>query len=180
MEPTVAQQYRGDGGSPPHDEPAGSRHWSRRWRQLSTTLTEGAQDVVSAAVGLTLIVLAGGILVSSIVDFFRSQPHLALTVDATDLLDKLLLVLILVEIVHTVVLSLRAHALAAQPFIVVGLVAVIRKVLFALSSQKNLSTSQLWLYMGMVAVFVASLVAVQLLSARRTGSTDEGVDLPDR
>lgn len=178
MEPTVAQ-YRG-GGPPSPDEPAPSRRWSRRWRQLSTTITEGAQDVVSAAVGLTLIVLAGGILVSSIVDFFRNEPHFALTVDATDLLDKLLLVLILVEIVHTVVLSLRAHALAAQPFIVVGLVAVIRKVLFALSSQRSLSTSQLWLYMGMVAVFVASLVAVQLLNARRrTGSTGEGVDLPE-
>jgi len=178
VEPTVAQ-YRG-GDPPAPDEPAPSRRWSRRWRQLSTTITEGAQDIVSAAVGLTLIVLAGGILVASIVDFFRSEPHLALTVDATDLLDKLLLVLILVEIVHTVVLSLRAHALAAQPFIVVGLVAVIRKVLFALSSQKNLSTPQLWLYMGMVAVFVASLVAVQLLGARRrTGSTGEGVDPPE-
>jgi hypothetical protein len=41
--------------------------------------------------------------------------------------DRVLLVLILAEIVYTVVLSLRAHQLVAQPFFVVGLIAVIRK-----------------------------------------------------
>ncbi len=176
MEAEAAGQDTGDTPTseerPPFDEPR-----SKRWRRLSATstrLTEGAQDVVAAAVGITLIVLAAGILVTSVVDFFRSLPHETLTFDATDLLDQILLVLILVEIVHTVVLSLRAHTLAPQPFIVVGLVAVIRKILFALSSQQNLSTSQMSLYIGMVAVFVASLVAIQLLAARRrTGPTGE-------
>ncbi len=64
---------------------------------------------------------------------------LTLTFAASDFLDKVLLVLILVEIVHTVVLSLQAHALSAQPFIVVGLVAVIRKILFTLSAGQSVS-----------------------------------------
>jgi uncharacterized membrane protein (DUF373 family) len=130
---------------------------------------EFAQDVVSSAVGLTLIVLAAAILVVGVVDFFRGIPHQSLTIEATDLLDNVLLVLILVEIVHTVVLSLRAHELVAQPFIVVGLVAVIRKILFALGSQQRTSVTQLGLYVGMAAVFVASLVAVQLLDYRQRG-----------
>jgi uncharacterized membrane protein (DUF373 family) len=71
-----------------------------------------------------------------------------------------LLVLILIEIVHTVVLSLHSHRLVAQPFIIVGLVAVIRKLLLILSGQKQVSTSVLALLIAMVAVFVLGLVVV--------------------
>ena len=68
--------------------------------------------------------------------------------------------LILVEIVHTVVLSLRAHRLAAQPFIVVGLVAVIRRILFLLSNENRIPTAELALLIGMVVAFVAAYLAV--------------------
>src|SRR5580700_6149522 len=81
---------------------------------------------------------------------------------AENLLDRVLLVLILVEIVHTVVLSLRAHRLVAQPFIVVGLIAVIRRILLVLTpgSGASLSTAELALLIAMVAVFVAGLIVV--------------------
>jgi uncharacterized membrane protein (DUF373 family) len=145
------------------------------WSRTSSALTERAQDVVSSLVAACLIVLAGVILIAAIVDFYPSTHH-GLTVAATDFLDKVLLVLILVEIVHTVVLSLRAHALAAQPFLVVGLVAVIRKILFALGSQQRLSTQTLALYISMVAVFVGALVAIEVFGRRRSrGSDDPGL-----
>jgi uncharacterized membrane protein (DUF373 family) len=87
------------------------------------------------------------------------QKHTVATA-AINLLDRVLLVLILVEIVHTVVLSLRAHRLAAQPFIVVGLVAVIRRILFLLSGETIIPTSELALLIGMVVAFVAAYLAV--------------------
>jgi uncharacterized membrane protein (DUF373 family) len=153
------------------DEPDGAtarhRTESSWWNRDPSRWTERAQDIVSSAVAATLIVLAAAILVASVVDLFTSARKLGLEVSATDFLDKVLLVLILVEIVHTVVLSLRAHALAAQPFLVVGLVAVIRKILFALGSSQKLSTSTLGLYIGMVAVFVAALVAIEVFGGRR-------------
>ncbi len=91
----------------------------------------------------------------------------SVVVAATDLVDKVLLVLILVEIVHTVVLSLRAHELVAEPFLVVGLVAVVRKILFVLSGDQYVGTGRLAVYLGLVAVFVASLVAVRLADRRQ-------------
>ncbi|MGH8980749.1 MAG: phosphate-starvation-inducible PsiE family protein, partial [Acidimicrobiales bacterium] len=142
------------------------------WSRYPGVITEHAQDIVSAAVAATLIILAGGILVAAVVDFFTSSRAMGLEVAATDFLDKVLLVLILVEIVHTVLLALRAHALAAQPFIVVGLVAVIRKILFALGSQQKLSNSTLGIYIGMVAVFVAALVAIEVFGKRRAGPSE--------
>jgi uncharacterized membrane protein (DUF373 family) len=127
---------------------------------------EHAQDVITVVVGIVLIVLAAILLVSGIADFVHSLSETGvLSVGsvinaATNLLDEVLLVLILIEIVHTVVLSLRSHRLVAQPFIIVGLVAVIRKILFVLSGQKLVSTSVLALLIAMVAVFVLSLVLV--------------------
>lgn len=142
------------------------------WSRMSSAWTERAQDLVSSLVAACLIVLAATILVAAIVDFFPIT-HRGLTAAATVFLDKVLLVLILVEIVHTVVVSLRAHALAAQPFLVVGLVAVIRKILFALGSQQRLSTETLALYISMVAVFVAALVAVEVFGGRRRSKVPE-------
>ncbi len=151
-------------GSGQATEGPSSQDW---WSRSSGLLTERAQDVVSTLVAACLVILATAILVAAVVDFFSTSPHRGLVRAATDFLAQVLLVLILLEVVHTVVLSLRAHALAAQPFLVVGLVAVIRQILFALGSEERLSDSTLGIYIGMVAVFVASLVAIEVFGHRR-------------
>ena len=156
-------------------EPAGSsattsqqprRDKSVRWQSAPAVgrwiwALEHAQDVVAIAVGVVLIALAAVVLVSGIVDFLDGANG-TIETSAPDLLDHVLLVLILVEIVYTVVLSLRAHRLVAQPFIVVGLIAVIREILVVLTpgSTAKISSSELALLIGMVAVFVAGLIAV--------------------
>jgi hypothetical protein len=45
------------------------------------------------------------------------------------LLDRLLLILMVVEILYTVQVSLREHTLVPEPFLVVGLIAGIRRIL---------------------------------------------------
>jgi uncharacterized membrane protein (DUF373 family) len=135
-----------------------------RWRGVSGLIwvLEHAQDAVMVIVGIMLIVLAGVLLVSGIVGFASGSSG-PVSLAAPGLIDRILLVLILVEIVHTVVLSLRTHHLAARPFIVVGLVAVIRRILFVLTPTpgvKQVGTSELALLIAMVAVFVAGLIAV--------------------
>jgi len=136
----------------------------------SMMLLEHAQDAVSVIVGVVLVALAGVLLVSGLVNFARDLSHSDVLDAANNLLDRVLLVLILVEIVHTVVLSLRAHTLVPQPFIVVGLVAVIRKILFILGSSQRISTAELALLIAMVGVFVAGLIAVNLFGGSRTST----------
>jgi uncharacterized membrane protein (DUF373 family) len=128
---------------------------------------EHAQDFVMIAVGVLLIGLAAILVVWGLVDFFRGVGQSVGTA-ATGLLDQILLVLILVEIVHTVVLSLRAHRLAAQPFIIVGLVAVIRRILFLLSqgNEVKVNAVELGLLLAMVVAFVAGLIAVSRFEKR--------------
>jgi len=143
-------------------EPAGRLGTRAVLRWISAL--EHAQDVVTVTVGVLLIGLAVVLLISGIVDFISTAGN-GVSSAAESLLDRALLVLILVEIVHTVVLSLRAHRLVAQPFIVVGLIAVIRRILLVLTpgSGVGLSTAELALLIGMVVVFVAGLIAVSRL-----------------
>lgn len=121
---------------------------------------------MTAVVGGVLIVLAGILLVTAVASFihqmFRSLSASALAAAAVSLVDQVLLVLILVEIVYTVVLSLQTHRLQALPFLVVGLVAVVRKILLLLSGHEEVGTAQLALLIGLTAVFVAGLIAVSL------------------
>ena len=131
---------------------------------------EHTQDLVSVVVGVLLAALAAVVLVLGVVDFVRDvasgQP---VETAVVNLLNRVLLVLILVEIMHTVVLSLRAHHLVAQPLLAVGLVAVIRKILFVLSSEQSVGTAELALLIAMIAVFVAALILVS-----RYDPTDAG------
>jgi uncharacterized membrane protein (DUF373 family) len=45
------------------------------------------------------------------------------------LLDRILLIIMLVEILYTVQVSFRQHTLQPEPFLVVGLIAVTRRIL---------------------------------------------------
>ena len=70
----------------------------------------------------------------------------------------------LVSIVVGVLLAGLAVVVLAppvtQPLLAVGLVAVIRKILFVLSSEEPVSTAEFALLIAMIAVFVAALILV--------------------
>jgi len=155
--------------------PEGNEDGRARAVDASAWLLEHAQDLVSVVVGMVLIVLAGAELVSGIIDFFSEVKKTSFDLAGINLLDRVLLVLILVEIVHTVVLSLRAHHLVAQPFIIVGLVAVIRRVLVVLSTG-TVPTTQLALLIAMIFVFVAALLAVTWFDRRWKGSEPDATE----
>jgi uncharacterized membrane protein (DUF373 family) len=129
-------------------------------------LLERTQDLVSVIVGVVLAVLAAVVLVLGVVDFFHDvSTGSPVETAVVNLLNRILLVLILVEIMHTVVLSLRAHHLVTQPLLAVGLVAVIRKILFVLSSEETVSTAELALLIAMIGVFVGALIVVSRYGA---------------
>lgn len=130
---------------------------------------EHAQDYMSIIVGVLLVVLAVVVLALGVFDFFVQAKDGPVETAVVNLLDRVLLVLILVEIVHTVVLSLRAHHLVTQPLLAVGLVAVIRKILFILSSEESVSTAELSLLIAMIAVFVAALIFVSRYERTEAG-----------
>ena len=68
-----------------------------------------------------------------------SDTNLVLSV-----LDQLLVVLMLVEILYTVRLSIRSHTLVTEPFLVVGLIASIRRILVITLEATTLTKEGKW------------------------------------
>ena len=101
----------------------------------------------------------------------------------TNFLDLVLLVLMVVELAYTVMLSLRGAVLSAEPFLIVGLIAVIRRILvITVGEFKNNnpqpsfsteSTIELGILTAVVLVFV---VSIALLRTRRRVETFEHDD----
>jgi Phosphate-starvation-inducible E family len=77
-------------------------------------------------------------------------------------LDQLLIVLMLVEILHTVRISIRSHTLVTEPFLVVGLIASIRRILVITLEAATLTKEGKWSGDG-ASVFHASMIELGLL-----------------
>src|ERR1700675_4101610 len=79
------------------------------------------------AVLLSLTILAA--LASACKLLLDSVIHWTVATQTLRVLNELLIVLMLAEILHTVRISIRSHVLVTEPFLVVGLIASIRRIL---------------------------------------------------
>jgi uncharacterized membrane protein (DUF373 family) len=80
-------------------------------------------------VGIVLSIAAAIVVGKAGVDLWQGFGGHTLARSVLILLDDLLLVLMLVEILHTVRISLQSQILIMEPFLIVGLIATIRRVL---------------------------------------------------
>jgi uncharacterized membrane protein (DUF373 family) len=78
-------------------------------------------------------------------------------------LNQLLIVLMLVEILHTVRISIRSHVLVTEPFLVVGLIASIRRILVITLEAATLTKEGAWTTEGAHAIFHSSMIELGLL-----------------
>jgi uncharacterized membrane protein (DUF373 family) len=107
--------------------PAGqSRTPTRERLARAFTLVEDAVDL-----GLGLVLAGAAIvqLVSLVLFFVRSVVAGTISGSLISVLDQTLLVLMIVEILYTIRVSLREHLLVPEPFILVALIAVVRRIL---------------------------------------------------
>jgi phosphate starvation-inducible membrane PsiE len=129
-------------------------HSSSFWR----TLEAGIYTAVACVLALTAIVAltgSGRVLWEGLRTWDSSETMLRI-------IDRLLLVLMLVEILHTVRISIRSHVLVTEPFLIVGLIATIRRILVITLEAANLSRPETWSHGG-DAIFHASVIELGLL-----------------
>jgi uncharacterized membrane protein (DUF373 family) len=98
----------------------------REW--ISTGFTR-VEDVAYVGLGLVLAVSALVLLGSVALSLAQAIMSANLTEKIVGLLDQSLLILMIVEILYTLQVSFREHVLVAEPFLIVGLIAAIRRVL---------------------------------------------------
>lgn len=101
---------------------SGAREW------ISQQFTR-VEDVVYVGLGILLAVSAAVLLVAGAIAFGRTLLAGSFPEGAIALLDRILLILMLVELLYTVQVSFREHALVPEPFLIVGLIAATRRIL---------------------------------------------------
>jgi uncharacterized membrane protein (DUF373 family) len=142
-------------------------------------LTENA---INIAVAVVLVALSLAVLISGMDEFVDSLRRRAVRQGVVTLLDNTLLVLMLVEILHTVGISLREHHLVPEPFLVVGLIAAIRRMLvitaeLGLPTEEKAPTFRLALQeLGLLTLLVLALV-IALVALWRSGVSR---DIPEK
>ena len=132
-----------------------------------------AEDVVYIVLGVLLAASALALLASAAVDFARVVAAGDVAGRLVTILDQLLLVLMIVEILYTVQVSFREHALMPEPFLVVGLIAGIRRVLVLTAELSNVGQRdpetfrRAMLELGLLTLMVLVLVAALGIVRRR-------------
>lgn len=129
-----------------------------------------AEDLIYMAVAASLAALALAVLGAGIGEFVRDTRESGLRQAGLKLLDATLLVLMLVEILHTVGISLKEHHIVPEPFLIVGLIAAIRRVLVITAEQGTptaekavafrLAMLEMGILTGLILALVAGLIAL--------------------
>ena len=161
-----------------------------RGLRVSMNAFMGVEHVAYAALGVLLALAALIALGSAAValwDGIREFNASGLFIT----IDRLLLVLMLVEILHTVRVSMRSGGLTCEPFLIVGLIASIRRVLvITLESSQATQSGSGWssereavfrasmIELGVLAVLIIVMV-VSIYILQRGGSPSSD-SLPDK
>jgi hypothetical protein len=144
------------------------------------------EDVVYVALGILLAIAAFTLLFLAVKRFAGEMFAGALAGQVIGLLEQILLILLVIELLYTVRVSYHAHGLVAEPFLVVALIAVIRRILIVTAEVPKLPEAgeavfrhailELALLTVMVLVLVASLIMLQKQARHsRVGNSTAGV-----
>ena len=106
--------------------PLGLNSHMQRWIAASFSLIE---DIIYVGLGLLLAGVAMALLITEITYFIQYIYAGVLSENIVMLLDRVLLIIIFVEVLYTVQVSFRQHVLQPGPFLVVGLIAATRRIL---------------------------------------------------
>jgi hypothetical protein len=139
------------------------RHWL-------TTIISRWEDIVYLGLAVLLAASALALLVVEAVGFWRTIIDGVLADNIVPLLDQLLLIIIIVELLFTVKVSFREHVLEPQPFLIVAVIAVSRRIIVLtaelsklLKADEQVFQHALWELVILTVLAVALVISLRLL-----------------
>jgi uncharacterized membrane protein (DUF373 family) len=132
--------------------------------KISSVFTR-VEDVTYVGLGVLLAVSALFLLIAAAWTLIEGLSFSGVSKDLTvEVVDQILLVLLIIEILSTVQVSFREHVLTPEPFLVVGLIAAIRRILIITAEFSNPSEvleaafRNAMFELGLLTVLIFSLV----------------------
>lgn len=134
------------------------------WKEKIEPWFGHAEDIVYVGLGLLLAAIALSLLVAELLYFGHYLLARTLTDNIVFLLDRILLIVIFVEVLYTVQVSFRQHILQPEPFLVVGLIAVTRRILVLTAEMPKLAKeTQEGFYNSMIELGLLTALIIALV-----------------
>jgi uncharacterized membrane protein (DUF373 family) len=140
------------------------------------------EDVIYSGLGILLAIFAFALLLRGFRGFWLFIVERGSVAQFVDLLDEVLVILLVVELLYTVQVSFRERGLVTEPFLVVALISVIRRVLVLIAQVPQLAEAsevsfhhavwELILLTVMIVVLVGALILLQR-QAKAVGTMTE-------
>lgn len=146
----------------------------------------GIENVFYVVIAVALAAAGAGLFVDTIYQFVAEVRHTPLELKGglLDVLDGILLVFIVAELLHTVRAVIDEATLRTEPFLVVGIVAVIRRLIVISAEAPDFlgdpRFNDLMVEMALLIGAVLGLGATIFLLGRRGGEADARTDSPDQ
>lgn len=148
------------------------------------------ENVVYAALGLLLCVTAAVALGSAALQLWEALRDWSTSLALFSVIDRLLLVFMLIEILHTIRTSMRERVLTCEPFLIVALIASVRRVLVITLQSAEVNRDAVWtpehealfrstmlelgVLAGLILVMVTSIYLLRRSRIRDTGHVAAG------
>jgi uncharacterized membrane protein (DUF373 family) len=150
-----------------------------RTRRAVTRVFRLFEDAIFVGLGallggcaLYLLVAAGGRFGGHVIERTLTLGSVV------ELIESLLLILLVVEILYTVEVSFREHTLAPEPFLLIGLIAAVRRVLVITAelAEPRMSAEDtfrhLMIELGVLTALILALVASVMMLRPRVGPAE--------
>lgn len=158
-DPAPPRSRRGEEQPPPNKDGGGEEEARSRLSEAFRKAEHVLYVAVAAALALAGVVLFGQTLFEFGTDLVDRVP---VSESLLSLLDGLLLVFIITELLHTVTAVVRTNVLATEPFLIVGIVAAIRRVVVATAEAGQTSGTVFDDLMLEIGVLFGGVVALGL------------------
>ena len=146
-------------------------------------LTRGfnvTESAIYGVVSMILILSAAVLIAGALYNFFSDILHAGIEHSVLRVLEDMLLVIMLAEILHTVGYTLKHRELVCEPFLVVGVIAAVRRMLIITAEMgvpteaNQVSFKLAMMELGLLTLSVLTLCAgIYLLRRLRSPVTED-------
>lgn len=153
------------------------------WTSKASTYLGYSESAVLILIGIALVLVAVLLLFAGMHDLWNAALGGTETIEhkSIEILNTILLVMMTMEIVYTVAISLKSHTLNAEPFLIIGSIAAIRRMLvITATSTEHEGTADLFrntlFELGLLsATVIAMAIAIWILRFSQRKYVDDPV-----
>jgi uncharacterized membrane protein (DUF373 family) len=157
---------------------ADSDDGERSLRARLLKMVELFEEGIYVIIAFFLLLAAVGLLIGAGRLVLEHLDLATITQTVVTLLDQALLVFMVAELLHTVRITLRDRSLEAEPFLIIGVIAGVRRILIITAESENIQPGPafevFWVELLLLITLVLAMVIALVLWRRAYPTGEKG------